>query len=350
MYQMCNDALLEACRFVRARPARVLDSPSSDVKNKRASVAVVIGWHSTKLENELDEAVSIEDLAEKSWFRSVEPHVLFIKRAKRESDRWNNHVALPGGRREPNETDEEAARREALEEVGLALNEDSCMLVGGLDQRVITTGFGKTFLMTLCPYVYLMRKAGLPQLKLQESEVESAHWISLDSLLDPTNRSFELVDIAGRLRRIVPWWTPDIVLQSFGQMRFCAIQLRPRSSVPPDTQTQLQMWGLTLGVMTDLLGLLPPYDAISLWQYPSFTAPDTQAVLRVLCGQASARRQSLWTIDVAKRSDGDMDYAGRAMMLWNEQIFAAIISCSVLRLGAGIGFIYAMRSIMRYAR
>ena len=48
---------------------------------------------------------------------------LFIKRSERDDDPWSGQMALPGGRREPDDHSlEHTARRETHEEVGLALD------------------------------------------------------------------------------------------------------------------------------------------------------------------------------------------------------------------------------------
>ena len=77
-----------------------------------------------------------------------------IKRAARAGDKWTSHVALPGGKRDPGDrSDEEVARREAWEEVGLKIElppqdgvpADSdydvakwnCLLVGALPERLL---------------------------------------------------------------------------------------------------------------------------------------------------------------------------------------------------------------------
>jgi hypothetical protein len=37
--------------------------------------------------------------------------------------------------------------------------------------------------------------------------------------------------------------------------------------------------GLTLGILADLLEMLPPHNAIELWQYPTFTTPDLRFLI-----------------------------------------------------------------------
>ncbi|MDH5803870.1 MAG: CoA pyrophosphatase [Gemmatimonadota bacterium] len=58
--------------------------------------------------------------------------LLFIRRAEHERDPWSGHMALPGGRRDSqDETLLDTARRETMEEVGIALPKQA--LLGELD-------------------------------------------------------------------------------------------------------------------------------------------------------------------------------------------------------------------------
>lgn len=83
-----------------------------------------------------------------SWVRHGDPEVLFIKRASRAGDRWTGHVALPGGKRDPGDVDDQAAAvREAAEEIGFDLTTVDCIHVGNLPERVVTTSWGSV------PYV-----------------------------------------------------------------------------------------------------------------------------------------------------------------------------------------------------
>ena len=127
-----------------AHPYPFVAGPES--MKKRASVALIIRvqphyehWP------EKDERVanSVDDFFEQDWVRHGDPEVLFIKRAARKGDRWTSHIALPGGRRDPEDEDDLAAAiRETREEVGLDLMEDA-LSVGNLPQRVVTTHWGK---------------------------------------------------------------------------------------------------------------------------------------------------------------------------------------------------------------
>jgi 8-oxo-dGTP pyrophosphatase MutT (NUDIX family) len=77
------------------------------------------------------------------WVQHGEPEVLFIKRATRVGDRWTGHVALPGGKRDPEDEDDKAAAiREASEEIGFDLTTEDCISVGNLPERVVTASWG----------------------------------------------------------------------------------------------------------------------------------------------------------------------------------------------------------------
>lgn len=262
----------------------------------------------------------LEGFFGQEWVRHGDPEVLFIKRSARKEDKWSSHVAVPGGRRDPEDPDDRAAAiRETWEEVGLDLREENAISVGNLAQRIVTTSWGKTPIMVYCPYVFLITKHDIPPLRLQPAEIASAHWVSLKALLNPSQRTVESVDIAKRYAKDLRGWHSALGL---GEMIFAAVRLVPSESVystaqagflptiparqpissrlgrwfsnkpipAPSTDTPLHLWGLTLGVMADFLDLLPPHNAIRLWIYPTFTAPDLQFVLWALSRHFRSRK------------------------------------------------------------
>jgi hypothetical protein len=141
--------------------------------------------------------------------------------------------------------------------------------------------------MTFCPFVFLLTNP-VPPLRLQPTEVASAHWVPLRSLLDPKNQTYWLEDSSAMSSR-----------QSFGLKRmfhrmvtgrtiFTAIRLLPsetniasegreyavaRTAVQPlgsnvtvplvfahqripkveDRSTKLLLWGLSLTVVSDFV-------------------------------------------------------------------------------------------------
>jgi 8-oxo-dGTP pyrophosphatase MutT (NUDIX family) len=129
-----------------ARHARRIDDPES----RRAAVAVVLRV--------------VDD----------ETQVLLIRRAERPDDHWSGHMALPGGRAEPEDVDLVAtAMREADEEVGLVL--DRARLLGPLDELYPRNGRG----LVVSPFVF--RVEGAPPLR-HSDEVSEWLWTPLAPL------------------------------------------------------------------------------------------------------------------------------------------------------------------------
>ena len=136
------------------------DNPHPHVPNpplckKRASVALVLRVRPTTPDVGAWDADSncstttsftnaLHNFFKQNWVQKGDPDVLFIKRAARIGDRWTGHIALPGGKRELDDTDDQATGiRETREEVGLNLEADHCLFIGKLPERVITTNWGK---------------------------------------------------------------------------------------------------------------------------------------------------------------------------------------------------------------
>ena len=144
----------------------LLQNPYPTVENppsckKRASVALILRIRphfnhpspapdTVPSENSepQDAAARLSDFFAQPWVQAGDPEVVFIKRAARVGDRWTSHVALPGGKRDPEDADDGAtAIRETSEEIGLDLTDESVVRVGNLPERVVKTSWGKV------PYV-----------------------------------------------------------------------------------------------------------------------------------------------------------------------------------------------------
>ena len=186
--------------------------------------------------------------------------------------------------------------------------------------------------MVLCPFVYLQTRHDIPPLALQPSEVHSAHWVSLKSLLSPSLRRDVRCDVWERfaLQR-----TPlsRLALRAIvGQLVFGAVKLKPAESLysdpiadippinhdptsttgiatrflpqnrsDPDDQPML-LWGLTLGIMADLLEIIDRPATSKLWSWPTFSPWDIRVVVWVL--NRNFRSQKIRELKRFKTSDG----------------------------------------------
>jgi 8-oxo-dGTP pyrophosphatase MutT (NUDIX family) len=104
--------------------------------------------------------------------------VLLIRRAERERDPWSGHMALPGGRSDPDDADPLAtALRETREEVGLDLRQ-AAMLLGGLDELPAMSR-GRPIGLTITPFVFEL--VASVELTLNDEVVE-ALWAPLGPL------------------------------------------------------------------------------------------------------------------------------------------------------------------------
>ncbi len=106
-------------------------------------------------------------------------HLLYIRRSVVKGDAHSGQVAFPGGRCEGNETFEQAALREAHEEVGL-LPQD-VRLLGALRPMHSVTNFTVTPVVGVIPWPY--------PITLETQEVSRAFTMPLAWLADPAHYS-----------------------------------------------------------------------------------------------------------------------------------------------------------------
>lgn len=145
--------------------------------------------------------------------------VLFIRRAEYEGDPWSGHIALPGGRVDPEDlSPEAAAQREALEEVGVDLA--GARLIGMLDQ-VVSPDLAPRIVVS--PYVYLVEND--PTVKCDPTEVADFFWFGLDRLMGSAGRGKFSLSFQGRVVDL-----PRLDLDG------------------------ARIWGMTLRVVDDLVG------------------------------------------------------------------------------------------------
>jgi 8-oxo-dGTP pyrophosphatase MutT (NUDIX family) len=123
-----------------------------------------------------------------------EPTVLLTLR----SARLNSHagqVSFPGGRMEEGETPEQAALREAEEEVGL--DRAVPRIIGRLPEVLTGTGYRVTPVVALLPPPLLLRH--------DPGEVEEPFEYPLARLLDPTAPERRRQEFRGRMREFWVW-------------------------------------------------------------------------------------------------------------------------------------------------
>jgi 8-oxo-dGTP pyrophosphatase MutT (NUDIX family) len=147
--------------------------------------------------------------------------LLLIRRAEHARDPWSGHMALPGGRREPGDLSLlDTARREAMEEVGIALD-GATHVIGRLDP--VAPRNAHLPRLTILPLVFVVPGETVGRVA-SPREVAALHWVPLDQLRDPARHT-------------------SISYPPAGDLRFPAFDVAGGS-----------VWGLTHRVLSDLLG------------------------------------------------------------------------------------------------
>ena len=123
-----------------------------------------------------------------------EPTILLTQRASHMSSHAGQ-VAFPGGRIEPGETAEQAAIREAAEEVGLDPRLPE--VIATLPEHLVGTGFRVTPVVAFVP-------APL-NLAPDPSEVQEAFELPLSVVMDPTAPVRRSAEFKGRERHFWVW-------------------------------------------------------------------------------------------------------------------------------------------------
>lgn len=158
--------------------------------------------------------------------REGDVEVLVIRRAERKGDPWSGHAALPGGRVDPEDRSlEDTAMREVHEEVGVDLRAHGARVLGRLSDHPRRASRFATFAMT--PVVVAIE--GDPALTLDPREVADAHWVTLSKLPD-------------RRGRMLWWYRP-----------WPRVPLKFPMLLPRWRWDALTIWGLTHGILTELL-------------------------------------------------------------------------------------------------
>jgi 8-oxo-dGTP pyrophosphatase MutT (NUDIX family) len=150
------------------------------------------------------------------------PQLLIIKRAERNGDPWSGHLALPGGRAEPGDSDLLAtAARETYEEIGVNL-EDGGRFLGHLSPIAVRNPILPQ--LEIIPFIALAPQNFSIQLS---EEVNAIFWVSINQLKR-----------AG---------LSDEYRMQYGEL------LIKRSAYPSEAGP---IWGITERILTNFLSLL----------------------------------------------------------------------------------------------
>ncbi len=102
--------------------------------------------------------------------------LLLVKRVESPSDPWSGQMALPGGKREPKDTNLKATViRETLEETGIMLDERRFLGVLGAVPSEPKPDF------KILPFVVLLEDE--PKLKLNKAELETFIWVPYEEVV-----------------------------------------------------------------------------------------------------------------------------------------------------------------------
>ena len=152
--------------------------------------------------------------------------LLLIKRAHFDRDPWSGHMALPGGRRDPQDIDlKHTAIRETMEETALELGQDAQHL-GQL--KALKPNSVRLPKLTITPFVFGVGRHA--QAAVASPEIDQVFWVSLDELRGRDSNSYVEIPM------------PDGREQEFSCYM---VEEEP-------------VWGLTYRIISELLELCPP--------------------------------------------------------------------------------------------
>jgi ADP-ribose pyrophosphatase YjhB (NUDIX family) len=178
---------------------------------------------------------------------------LYILRATRESDPWSGHVAFPGGRQNPGESDLDTCIRETREELGLELSDESLFSrIGRLDDTGIYFNDRVSFVLgcfifKVNPAVPVEAIAITPDLR----EVKDYAWVPLECIIDSSRLvPYELILTSGSLLPIHEHFRRYARLLRIDKLVFPSIILETSRNI-------FQLWGITLR-LTEQVANLPP--------------------------------------------------------------------------------------------
>jgi 8-oxo-dGTP pyrophosphatase MutT (NUDIX family) len=154
--------------------------------------------------------------------------ILLIQRAVRDGDPWSGQIALPGGRRGPEDaTLQDTAIRETFEETGLDLATDGVVL-GMLDELRPRTPVLPPIIVT--PFVIVT--AGDKPLQISD-ELADAFWVPWSTFEDPTRLDESTVQVRGASWTVTSYLVGDRVVWGMTErmLRQLATRIRALGAV-----------------------------------------------------------------------------------------------------------------------
>ena len=133
--------------------------------------------------------------------------ILLIQRAVRDGDPWSGQIALPGGRRGPDDaTLQDTALRETLEETGIDLNADGIVL-GTLDELRPRTPVLPPIIVT--PFVAVVERD--TPLEISD-ELADAFWTPWSTFADPARIDESEVQVRGASWKVTSYLVGERVV------------------------------------------------------------------------------------------------------------------------------------------
>ncbi|KAK9449896.1 NUDIX hydrolase domain-like protein [Limtongia smithiae] len=349
-------SVTQALRRIATRADIQLATPLPDLPDnaasihstiRHASVAVVVRFRPRAGHEGLPSSSgpnTLEEVLQQDWIDGNDADVLLIKRTTRPSDRWSGHVALPGGRRDPDDVSDLAvAERETLEEVGLDLDQHA-VYVGPLPRRYVTTHWGGNIFMILCTYVFVLKTPKPVDLVLQESEVALAFWVPLAELSRKSQQCEFVRPLMSSSLLALPWLLRPLVKSAVGELRFEGIRISSRYTYGDDDEDRhapVIMWGLTHSIFTDLFDIMYPLKSGYRPRLPGASRLDTRIVTALLGKMyferhAGRPQTSIWT---RSRKSGAL--TGYVVDRYYHVFETAVIATLAIRTALGIAVVSA---------
>ena len=134
--------------------------------------------------------------------REPEPAFLLVRRARSPRDPWSGQMALPGGRRDPEDADlRETAVRETREEVGIDLDRSGALLGRLPDLKPTSRAIPR---LVIAPFVFLLSRDA--DARVASTEIAAVYWVPVADLTAPGAGSAVTVDTPAGSHEFPCYW------------------------------------------------------------------------------------------------------------------------------------------------